>query len=119
MVFNNKNILHFGKENLMKNGIYKKMKKKRIQNENVCDFYENNAIIIKKKKSLLYLRWTDRVDLGLLQRQPVALPHVRVALQHKHGDRSLSCHDDHVGIGHRAVHYGRAQVHGDKVELRH
>ncbi len=63
--------------------------------------------------------WTDRVDLWFLQCQAVALPHVRVALQHKHGDHSLSCHDDHVWICHRAVHYGSAQVHRDKVELCH
>lgn len=46
------------------------------------------------------------------------LPHVRVDLQHEHGDHSLGGHDHHIRVGHGAMHYGRAQVHRDEVELR-
>lgn len=46
------------------------------------------------------------------------LAHVGVGLQHKHGDHALGRHDDHVGVGHGAVHDGRAQVDGDEVQLR-
>lgn len=58
-------------------------------------------------------------DLRLLQGQPVGLPHVRVHLQHKHGDHALGGHDDHVRIRHGAVDDGGAQIHGDEVELLH
>ena len=55
--------------------------------------------------------------MGLLQGQPVCLAQVRVALQHKHGDGAIRRHDDHVGVGHGAMHDGGAQVHGDEVQL--
>lgn len=62
---------------------------------------------------------SHRGDGGLLQGQAVSLPHVRVYLEHKHGDHALGGHDDHVGICYRAMHYGRAQIHWDEVELSH
>lgn len=62
---------------------------------------------------------THRGDLRLLQGQPVGLPHVRVHLQHKHGDHALGGHDDHVGIRYGTVDDGRAQIHWDEVELFH
>lgn len=46
------------------------------------------------------------------------LSQIRVDLQHEHGDHSLRRHDNHVRVGHRAMHYGGAQVHWDEVELR-
>lgn len=49
----------------------------------------------------------------------MSLSHVRVALQDEHGDDSLSRHDHYVGVGHGAVDYGRSQIHGDEVKLRH
>lgn len=58
-------------------------------------------------------------DGRLLQGQPVRLAHVRVGFQHKHGDHALCRHNDHVGVGHRAVHDGGAQVDGDEVKLCH
>lgn len=62
---------------------------------------------------------THAGNLWFLQCQSVHLPHVRVRLQHKHGDHSLSSHDNHIWVSHRAMHYGRTQVHGDEVELSH
>lgn len=58
------------------------------------------------------------MDLWLLQCQS-ALARVRVTLQNKHGHHSFCRHDNHIWVGQRAVHYGRAQVHGDEVQLGH
>lgn len=62
---------------------------------------------------------THVVQLGLLQGEAVRPAPVGVALQHEHRDLALGAHDHHVGVGHRAVHNGRAQVHRDEVQLVH
>ena len=59
------------------------------------------------------------MNLRLLQSQSVGLPHIRVSLQRKHGDHAFGRHDDHIGVSHGALHYGRAQIHRDEVELVH
>lgn len=59
------------------------------------------------------------VQRGLVQRQAVVAAPIRVTLEQEHGDVALGTHDDHVGVGHGALHDGGAQVHGDEVQLVH
>lgn len=59
------------------------------------------------------------VQRRLVQCQAVVTAPIRVALEQKHGDMALGTHDDHVGVSHRTLHDGGAQVHRDEVQLIH
>lgn len=76
-----------------------------------------NALSASGKEIIAHC--THGGNLWFLQGQSVRFPHVGVAFQHKHGDHALSRHDNHVGVGNSAMHDGRAQIHGDEVELFH
>lgn len=58
-------------------------------------------------------------NLRFLQSQSVCFPHVGVTLQHKHGDHALSGHNNDIRVSHRAMDYGRSQIHWDEVKLFH